>query len=156
MGTQSQASTATRKGAPSMGLVTVTIKVENYVDWARAQTATGPRKPRIRTVIIPDALVDTGTMHLCLPRRYIKALGLLPLPGKMMAETANGLVERTVYGGAQLTLQGRLDEFHVTELPDTVPALVGVIPLEALDFVVDPTTQSLVGKHGKKRVTVMY
>jgi len=152
---RSGASSRVRENS-AMGLVTVTIKVENYFDWARAQTATGARKQRIRTVIIPDALVDTGTMHLCLPKRYIKALGLLPLPGKVFAETAKGLVERTVYGGVVLTLQGRSDEFSVRELPDNVPALVGLIPLEALDFVVDPTTQSLVGKHGKKRVMVMY
>lgn len=138
-----------------MGLVTVTIKIENYVDWARAQTAAGARKPRIRTVIIPDAVVDTGTMNLCLPKRYIKALGLMPLPGKLIAETANGLVERKVYGGALLTLQGRLDQLYVTELPDDLPALVGVIPLEALDFIVDPTTQSVVGKHGKTRIEMM-
>ena len=41
-------------------------------------------------------------------------------------------------------------------LPDEVPALIGVIPLEALDFIVDPTTQKLIGKHGKKRITLMY
>jgi len=139
-----------------MGLVTVTIKVENLVDWLRAQTTKGRRKPPIRTVIIPDALVDTGTRNLCLPKRYIKALGLHPRPGKITAQTANGFVERTVYSAAQLTLEGRTDEFAVTEMPDTAPALVGVIPLEGLDFVVDPTTQSLVGKHGKKRVMVMY
>jgi hypothetical protein len=33
---------------------------------------------------------------------------------------------------------------------------VGVIPLESLDFIVDPTTQTLAGKHGKKRVMLMY
>ncbi|MGD0092278.1 MAG: hypothetical protein ABSE73_20370 [Planctomycetota bacterium] len=139
-----------------MGLVTVTMKIENYVDWTRAQTASGARKPRIRTVIIPDALVDTGTVNLCLPSRYIKALGLMPSPGKITVKTANGLVQRTEYGGARLTLQGRSAEFNVTGMPDDVPALVGVIPLEGLDFVVDPMTHSLVGKHGKKRVMVMY
>jgi predicted aspartyl protease len=137
-----------------MGLVTVTIKIENYVDWARAQQARG-RRPRVRSVIIPDALVDTGTLNLCLPKRYIKALGLVPFPGKITAQTANGLVERNVYGGALLTLEGRSDEFRVTELPDDVPALVGVIPLEGLDLIVDPVSQKLAGKHGKERIAVM-
>jgi hypothetical protein len=42
------------------------------------------------------------------------------------------------------------------ELPDDAPALVGVIPLEGLDYMVNPTTQTLVGKHGAKRITLMY
>jgi len=147
---------ARRTGKPKMGMVTVTIKVANYVDWANAQNAKGKRKPKVRTVIIPDALVDTGTFNLCLPKRYIQELGLQAYPGTIMAQTANGVVERRVYGGAQLTIHGRTDEFRVTELPDDMPALIGCIPLEALDFIVDPTEQKLVGKHGDKRITLMY
>jgi predicted aspartyl protease len=137
-----------------MGHTLVTIKVENFTDWVRAQENKRPR--RIRTVVIPDALVDTGTTYLCLPARYIKALGLQPFPGTVSVTTANGMAERRLYGGALLTLENRTDQFTVAELPDEVPPLIGVIPLESLDFVVDPTTQSLIGKHGARRVMLMY
>lgn len=136
-----------------MGHTHMTIKVENFADWARVQEK---KRRRIRTVIIPDAIVDTGTTRLCLPSHYIKELGLKRFPRKITATTATGVVERQLYGGALLTIEDRMDEFAVAELPDSVPALVGVIPLEALDYIVDPTTQSLVGKHGKKRVMLMY
>ena len=54
-----------------------------------------------------------------------------------------------------MTIDDRSDEFAVAELPDDVPALVGVVPLEILDFVVDPTTQKDEGKHGATRVMLM-
>lgn len=138
-----------------MGHPLVTIKVENVSDWMVAQDK-GRKKRRIRTAIIPDALVDTGTTYLCLPSRFIKELGLKPFPQTVRATTAVGTVERQMYSGVLLTIDDRTDEFSVLELPDEAPALVGVIPLEGLDYMVDPTTQKLVGKHGKKRVVLMY
>ena len=77
------------KGA-TLGHVTVTIKVENYNDWLKANASKRKKKPRIRTVIIPDALVDTGATHLSLPSRYVKQLGLSPYPVEVRAETASG------------------------------------------------------------------
>jgi len=139
-----------------MGHTLITIKVENAIDWTLAEERGERRRRRIRTVIIPDALVDTGTTYLGLPSRYIKQLGLGQLPGTITATTATALVERRLYVGALLTIDGRTDTFAVVELPDDVPALVGVIPLEGLDFMVDPTTQTLVGKHGAKRMMLMY
>jgi predicted aspartyl protease len=139
-----------------MGHTLVTIKVQNAVDWILRKEEGRDSRRKIRTVIIPDALVDTGTTYFCLPRRYIKELGLRRLPGTVPATTAKGIVQRRLYIGALLTLEQRTDEFTVAEMPDNTPALVGVIPLECLDFTVDPTTQMLVGKHGKKRVMLMY
>lgn len=139
-----------------MGHVEVTIRIENYLDWAAAQQTRGKKKPRIRTALIPDALVDTGTTYLCLPARYIKALGLIPYPKSVSAQTASGTVHRRIFGGALLTIEDRSVECTVIELPDNTPALLGVIPLEALDFVIDPVAQKLVGKHGRKQVCLLY
>jgi predicted aspartyl protease len=139
-----------------MGHTLVTLKIQNAFDWAAAQDAKGRKARPIRTVIIPDALVDTGTTYLCLPTRYIKQLGLTPFPRTIKATTAAGIVERRFYGGALLSIEDRTDEFSVVELPDDVPPLVGGIPLEALDYMVDPTTQKLVGKHGATRIVLMY
>ena len=145
---------ATKQNGAEMGHTLVTIKVENVGDWmAVPEKRRG--KARIRTVIIPDALVDTGTTYLCLPSRYIKELGLKPFPRTISATTATGVVERRLFGGTMLTIEGRSDIFAVAELPDAAPALVGVIPLEGLDFIVDPTTQTLAGKHGSKRMMLM-
>ncbi|MCY3024096.1 MAG: aspartyl protease [Planctomycetota bacterium] len=145
----------TKANGADMGHALVTIKVENVADWMTAGAKQARGKARIRTIIIPDALVDTGTTYLCLPSRYIKQLGLKPFPRTISATTVAGVVERRLYGGAVLTIEGRSDVFAVAELPDEAPALVGVIPLEGLDFIVDPTTQTLMGKHGAKRMMLM-
>jgi hypothetical protein len=41
------------------------------------------------------------------------------------------------------------------EVPDGVPALVGQIPLEAMDFVVDPARQTVIGNpaHGGEAIS---
>ena len=142
------------KGA-TVGHVTVTMKVENYVDWAQARKAKGKRKPRIRTVHVPDALMDTGATYLSLPSRMIKQLGLGYLK-EVSAESATGTITCKLYGVALLTVNGRSELCTVMELPDSAPALVGVIPLEGLDFIVDPIAQELVGKHGRDRVVLLY
>ena len=46
----------------------------------------------------------------------------------------------------------------VTELPDECPVLIGQLPLEALDFVVDPVNQRLIGNppHGGEHIIELY
>ena len=48
-----------------------------------------------------------------------------------------------MYETVRLTIQGRDCSMDVLEVPDGVPVLIGQIPLEHLDFVVDlPNRQS--------------
>jgi hypothetical protein len=44
------------------------------------------------------------------------------------------------------------------EVPDDVPVLIGQVPLELLDFVVDSTAQKLIGNpaHGGRQMAEMY
>ena len=46
----------------------------------------------------------------------------------------------------------------VIEVPDGVPTLIGQIPLEALDFVVDPKNRVLIGNpaHGGQWMYELY
>ena len=63
-----------------------------------------------------------------------------------------------VFGIARLTVQGRDCPVDVTEIPDGCPVLIGQIPLEAMDFVVDMRTHSLVGNpaHGGEHVIELF
>jgi len=58
----------------------------------------------------------------------------------------------------RLTIQGRSCNVDVLEVPDGVPALVGQIPLEFLDFVVDPKNRRLIGnpEHGGEQMFDMF
>jgi clan AA aspartic protease len=131
-----------------MGKVEVSVKLENQFDVTRLQLGEiGPDD--VRTIDIPNALVDTGATGLCVPRKFIDQLGLLPQNRKRI-RTANSYVERMIFGPVRLTVQGRECRIDATELPDECPVLIGQIPLEDLDFVVDPGGRRLIGNpaHG--------
>jgi hypothetical protein len=55
-----------------------------------------------------------------------------------------------VYDAVRLTIQGRDCTMDVMEVPDGTPVLIGQLPLEYLDFVVDLRSHSRIGNpaHG--------
>jgi hypothetical protein len=55
-----------------------------------------------------------------------------------------------MYGTARLTIQGRECPTDIGEIGDDCPVLIGQIPLESIDWVIDPKGQKLVGNpdHG--------
>lgn len=131
-----------------MGRVIVEVHIENLKDlW---EVESGQRdKGDARSVTIPDALIDTGATGLNLPARFIAQLGLTKSRERRM-RTANGPRDASVYEAVRLTIQGRDCVVEVTEVDDDIPTLIGQIPLEWLDFVVDPRNQRLIGNpaHG--------
>ena len=131
-----------------MGRVLVEARIENIKDaW---EVETGQRAPAdARVVKVPDALVDTGATFLSLPSRLIKQLGLTPVRERTL-RTAAGSRLAAMYDAVRLRVQDRDCLMEVVEIDDEAPVLIGQIPLEAMDFVVDPKGQRLVGNpaHG--------
>jgi predicted aspartyl protease len=143
-------------GIRTTGKVLVTARVENLEDLYKVgQGAISPDEARF--VEVTDALVDTGATILGMPARLIHKLGLKPLRTRQ-ARTSSGQVPIQVYGTVRLTIQGRDCPSDVTELPDDCPVLIGQVPLELLDFVVDPAGQRLIGnpEHGGEHVLELY
>ena len=137
-----------------MGQVIVNINLINLSDLMLKRA--GARKAAPRTVAV-DALVDTGATGLYLKPSIIKKLGLQPVE-KIVSRTTNGRVERNKYEEVRMELMGRRDAFQVVEIPEDVPNLIGQIPLESLDFVVDPKRQRLIGnpEHGGIQMTEIF
>ncbi|MFO0849375.1 MAG: retropepsin-like aspartic protease [Gemmataceae bacterium] len=135
-----------------MGRVTVGAKVENAQDlWDVRQ---GRKTPdQVRSVDIPDALVDSGATTLGLPGSLIQQLGLAKSYEKR-AKTAGGTVTVGIYDIVNLTIQGRECKVEVMELPEGSPALIGQIPLELMDWVIDMPAQKLIGnpRHGGEQM----
>ena len=104
-----------------------------------------------------DALVDTGATLLSLPTRLIKELGLSQTATKRITSSI-GLGEASMYEAVRLTIQGRTCTMDVMEVPDNVPVLIGQLPLEHLDFVVDSRSRVLIGNpaHGGEHVYELY
>ena len=63
-----------------------------------------------------------------------------------------------IYEPVALTVQGRDCVVEVAELPDDCPVLIGQVPLELLDFVVDPAGRRLIGNpdHGGEHMMDMF
>ena len=137
-----------------MGKVIVQIKVTNLKDAFLQEEGARKADPR---AVETEALVDTGATRLYLKPSVIRALGLRATD-TIQSKTTNGLRTRQVYQPVRLEIMGRHGEFNVVDVDEDVPNLVGQIPLEYLDFVVDPKRQALVPnpEHGERQMTEEY
>ena len=137
-----------------MGKVIIKIKLTNLFDLAAQHRKLSTAKPREAEV---EALVDTGAIGLYLKRSVIRALGLEKVE-TITSQTSNGPARRVVYEPVRLEVQGRHGNFDVVDVADTVPNLVGQIPLESLDFVVDSKKRKLIGnpEHGGQQMIEQY
>lgn len=132
----------------TMGKVLVTAKIENLEDLFHVSQGQ-LRAEQVRAVEVTDALVDTGATGLLLPKKLIAQLGLQPLRTRQ-ARTIAGSVSLSMYRAVRVTIQGRDCISDVAEIADEFSAVIGQVPLELLDFVVDPRGQRLIGnpEHG--------
>ena len=137
-----------------MGKVIVKIKLTNLFDLAIFNRQLSKRIPRQVEV---SSLVDTGATRLYLKPSVIKKLGLQRVDA-VRSQTTNGEAIRFKYEPVQLELMGRKENFDVIEVPESVPNLLGQVPLEVLDLVVDSKRQKLIPNpaHGGEQMTEEY
>lgn len=91
-----------------------------------------------------EVLADRGATTLCLKPSVIRALGLTQFETVPM-RTANGVRQVGKYGPVWLEVLERGSYFNAIELSEENPNLLGQIPLEELDLVVDCKAQCLIG-----------
>ena len=140
----------------TMGRVLTEATIETLEDlWAEKRGLCAPGQAR--RVTVPDALVDTGATLLSMPTQLIRQLGL-DEQYKKQVRSSVGLSEVTVYEAVRLTIQGRKCTMDVAEVPDGTPVLIGQLPLEQLDFVVDMRSHTLIGNpaHGGEHMYELY
>ncbi len=127
-----------------MGRVTVKIKLTNRF------------APQL-IVMEVEALVDTGATFLCLKPSVIAQLGLQQFD-TVPVTTANGSCNVGKYGPVWMEVMGRHTFGNALELDESSPNLIGQIPLEDFDFVVDCTGQRLIGNpaHGGVQMHEIY
>jgi clan AA aspartic protease len=124
-----------------MGKVMETITLTNDYDFTAA-LAGRRHGSQIRTVVI-EALVDTGATMLMLPADVVTALGL-PERGRRRVRYANGEVDEVPWVvGVKIEIQGREAVVSALVGPVGSTPLIGQIPLEEMDFVVDPKSRAL-------------
>jgi len=139
-----------------MGRVTTAATIENLGDLFDVSKGR-LTDDQVRRVTVEQALVDTGASTLSLPSSLIKQLGLTKVSTRRIT-TATGQSHADRYSAVRLKIEERDATVEVMEVPDGVPVLIGQIPLEYMDFVVDPANQRLIGNpaHGGEWIMEMY
>ena len=100
-----------------------------------------PRLPDLEPVEI-DALADTGSMHLCIPRWLQRRLQLEESEEKPVT-LADGRVARVPYvGPVELRFENRIGFTGALVMGEQ--PLLGAIPMEDMDLVVVPRTRQVI------------
>ena len=131
-----------------MGTTFVEVTMTNILDEGYARD--GYIKPEdIRSVTV-KAIVDTGAMSLIIPEELRLKLGLRII-GDSITKIADGRrVACKVTEGVRFSWKNRFELLSAVVIPGAEDVLLGAIPLEALDVMVNPVTQELVGIHGEE------
>jgi predicted aspartyl protease len=140
----------------TVGKVVVPAKIENLYELMKVSEGLASEAD-VHRLDVPDARVDTGATFLSMPTSLIRQLGLRLIEEKH-ARTATGMCSLGIYGPARLRVQDRTCDVRVSEVAEGCPVLIGFIPLEMLDFVVDSKNQRLIGNpdHGGEQMIDMY
>jgi len=138
----------------NMGKVIVKLRLVNNGEWFNYDRKLSRSRPHQVEV---EALVDTGATRLYLKPSVIQALALRKVD-EVQSQTTNGTRTRGVYDPVRLELMGRRGTFDVVDIDEQVPNLLGQVPLEVLDFVVDSKGQRLIPNpaHGGEQMTEEY
>ena len=124
-----------------MGYVYADIQLTNEDDLAfkRRGWAAEAEIRRVRT----KALVDSGAYDLIINEEIQNQLNL-PVLGKRTIKVADeSLLDVDIVGPVEVRFEDRATTVRALLLPDTEEVLLGAIPLEGLDVIIDPLRERL-------------
>jgi len=133
-----------------MGLVYAEITLKNAWDVTNARQKI-ITEPEIRQTTV-TALVDTGAATLIINEDICQQLGL-DVIDTFEAELADGADQ--VYDltePVQIQWKNRKTTCQAVVIPNASEVLIGAIPLEAMDLIINPSKQELIGAHGDRIV----
>ena len=111
-----------------MGYVYADISIKN------------PKNGKIKPLAV-KAMVDTGAMTLCIPEHVRIQLALEPIENREVT-TADGKSHIVPYvGPVQIEFENRTCFTGALVIGDSV--LMGAVPMEDMDLVINPTTQTV-------------
>ncbi|GHU73530.1 hypothetical protein FACS189450_13490 [Spirochaetia bacterium] len=128
------------------------ITLKNDFDVGKARNGL-IKEPEIRQTTV-RALVDTGAGTLVINEAVRKQLGLIVI-GLHKATLANGEPEICrIAETVEVQWKDRSMACRPLIISNATEVLLGAIPLEDMDLMVDPVEQKLVGRHGDKPVGI--
>jgi len=133
-----------------MGMVKTEIMLKNARDEGNANE--GLIKPDDVRSITVTAVVDTGSKYLVINEELRDKLGLSVVENKMV-NIANGQqVPCEMTEPLFIHWKNRKTSCPAVVMHGAKSILLGFIPLESMDLIVNPNTQEVVGEHGEEEV----
>lgn len=135
-----------------MGIVRTEITLKNAIDVGECRRGT-IKEPEIRQTVI-QAIVDTGAMTMIINEQLRQQLGL-GIMGTKQASLANNAKE-TVQIAEPVEIHWK--NRSMTCQPWVTKSgmiLLGAIPLENMDLIVDPAGQEVIGAHGDEELGLL-
>jgi len=129
-----------------MGHVNTQITLKNIRDIYKAEEGL-IKEPEIRKATI-NVMVDTGATMLVINEQLFKQLGL-GVTGERKISFANDATEICKLTEAlEINWEDRSITMQALVVKNAPEFLLGVLPLEGMDLMVDTVNQRLVGAHG--------
>jgi len=129
-----------------MGTTYAEITLKNAYDEGKAREGL-IKEHEVRSVTV-QAVVDTGAMSLVINEELQQKLGLKVMRVRS-ALVANGQrVTCNETEPVEIYWKDRGASVNAVVIPGAELVLLGVIPIEHMDLMVNPVTQELVGAHG--------
>jgi len=90
-----------------------------------------------------EAMVDTGATTVVIPIDVCRRLGLRPFRTTQVELADGSLWEMTYFRSVWIEILGRGMSCDVLAAPEGTTPLIGQIPLEGLDLVIDPRSREV-------------
>ena len=137
-----------------MGFVHAELILKNAGDVTNVRRGLiGETEIRQTTV---TAVVDTGAATLVINEAIRQQLGL-EIVSDYKARLADGSPHTyALTESVQIHWKNREASLQAILVPNAANVLLGAIPLEAMDLVVNPVKQELTGAHGDEQVFIIY
>jgi clan AA aspartic protease len=133
-----------------MGLVYTDITLKNATDVGNVRRGIMKEQDIHQTTV--KAMVDTGCFTLIITEAVRQELGL-DVVEEYDVTLANETTETCkVAEPVEVHWKNRHDVVQAMVLPSAKEVLLGAIPLEGMDLIVDPARQTVIGAHGEKAV----
>ena len=133
-----------------MGHVNTQLTLKNFDDTRRAKKGELPEH-KIRQITV-NAMVDTGATTLIINKKLFEELGLDVMEEREItfANDAKEICKLTE--PLEIHWNDRFVAMSALVVEGASEVLMGVLPLEGLDLMVDTVNQKLVGAHGDQVV----
>lgn len=136
-----------------MGMVYAEITLKNAGDVSIAERGL-MREPDVRQTTL-KAMVDTGSMTLVINEEVRQQLGLA-VTGLRRATLANDVRETVkIVEPVEVHWKDRSMTCRPLVASGSGDILLGAIPLEDMDLMVDPVRQELTGAHGEEAISLI-